>query len=152
MATKSQRLLIPSAGLASDTADPSSVHSAFQRLPNANPVGEMIRIQVHTLHKVASNPQSDGTAGKEAAQRRENLTSKFFFFFPNSVVCGETKRKRKSRHRRFSKSDFSGKQRKHLSEQSAERARRGFRQFTPWQGPAITSPDLIFRDTACIVF
>lgn len=95
MATKSQRLLIPSAGLASDTADPSSVHSAFQRLPNANPVGEMIRIQVHTLHKVASNPQSDGTAGKEAAQRRENLTSKFFFFLSKfSCLWGDQKKEK----------------------------------------------------------
>lgn len=113
--------LIPSPGLTSDTAG-STQPSQNSCCRSAYAAGEIIKMPVHTFLSVASSPQSDSTAGKKLSSEEEGELDFFSLFFPNSVVCEETKRKRKSKYRRFSKSDFSGKQRKHLSEQSAEGA------------------------------
>lgn len=62
-------------------------------------------------------------AGKKASSEEVGELDKWgYFFFLSRFSClwGDQK-KEKEQARRFSKSDFSGKQRKHLSEQSAER-------------------------------
>lgn len=51
----------------------------------------------------------------------------------------------------FSKSDFSWKQRSHLSEQRAVETHREFRQLAPWQAPAFANHDPVSRDTVRIV-
>lgn len=73
---------------------------------------------------------------------------KWFLTFQVQLFAEGRERAKEKRGRcdGFSKSDFSEKQRRHLSEQRAVRTHREFRQLAPWQAPAFASCDLISRD------